>query len=85
MDRIIPTMDAGLSKELNKVLKKQKFNINTSHKVKSVERNGNEVIVKADNKKGEELTFTGDYCLVSVGRRPYTNGLNAEAAGVKIV
>ncbi|MGY0392617.1 dihydrolipoyl dehydrogenase [Bizionia sp. KMM 8389] len=84
MDRIIPTMDAGLSKELNKVLKKQKFKINTSHKVKSVERVGDEVIVKADNKKGEEVTFTGDYCLVSVGRRPYTDGLNAEAAGVAL-
>ncbi|AUP77718.1 dihydrolipoyl dehydrogenase [Flavivirga eckloniae] len=84
MDRIIPTMDAGLSKELNKVLKKQKFKINASHKVKSVERVGDEVIVKADNKKGEEVEFKGDYCLVSVGRRPYTDGLNAEAAGVKL-
>lgn len=84
MDRIIPTMDSGLSKELNKVLKKQKFNINVSHKVKSVERIGNEVIVKADDKKGNEVTFTGDYCLVCVGRRPYTDGLNAEAAGVKL-
>jgi dihydrolipoamide dehydrogenase len=40
--------------------------------------------VKADNKKGEEVEFRGDYCLVSVGRRPYTDGLNADAAGVKI-
>ncbi|MCK0109512.1 dihydrolipoyl dehydrogenase [Flavobacteriaceae bacterium S0825] len=84
MDRIIPTMDSGLSRELNKVLKKQKFKINASHKVKSVERVGDEVIVKADNKKGEEVEFRGDYCLVSVGRRPYTDGLNAEAAGVKL-
>ncbi|HPF97657.1 MAG: dihydrolipoyl dehydrogenase [Flavobacteriaceae bacterium] len=84
MDRIIPTMDSGLSKELTKVFKKQKFSINTSHKVKSVERKGNEVIVKADDKKGNEVEFKGDYCLVSVGRRPYTEGLNAEAAGVKL-
>ena len=84
MDRIIPTMDAGLSKELNKVFKKQKFSMNVSHKVKSVERVGDEVVVKADNKKGEEVEFRGDYCLVSVGRRPYTEGLNAEAAGVKL-
>ncbi|MEM6721995.1 MAG: dihydrolipoyl dehydrogenase [Bacteroidota bacterium] len=84
LDRIIGGMDAGLSKELTKVFKKQKFKINTSHAVKSVERVGDEVIVKADNKKGEEVEFRGDYCLVSVGRRPYTDGLNAEAAGVKI-
>ncbi len=84
MDRIIPTMDAGLSKELTKVLKKQKFAINTSHKVKSVERKGNEVIVKADDSKGNEVVFKGDYCLVCVGRRPYTDGLNLEAAGIKL-
>ncbi|WP_282122249.1 dihydrolipoyl dehydrogenase [Algibacter mikhailovii] len=84
MDRIIPTMDAGLSKELNKVFKKAKFKMNVSHKVKSVERVGDEVIIKADNKKGEEIEIKGDYCLVSVGRRPYTDGLNSEAAGVKL-
>ncbi|AKA36487.1 dihydrolipoyl dehydrogenase [Flagellimonas lutaonensis] len=84
MDRIIPTMDAALSKELMKVMKKQKVKFNLSHKVKSVERKGNEVIVKADDKKGQEVTFKGDYCLVSVGRRPYTEGLNLEAAGVKL-
>ena len=84
LDRIIPTMDAALSKELMKVMKKQKVKFNLSHKVKSVERKGDEVIVKADDKKGQEVEFRGDYCLVSVGRRPYTDGLNAEAAGVKI-
>lgn len=84
MDRIIPTMDAGLSKELNKVFKKAKCNMMMSHKVQSVERKGDEVIVKAENKKGDIVEFKGDYCLVSVGRRPYTDGLNAEAAGVKI-
>ncbi|WP_291869338.1 dihydrolipoyl dehydrogenase [Maribacter sp.] len=83
MDRIIPGMDGALSKELAKVLKKQKIKFALSHKVKSVERNGNEVIVKADNKKGEEVAFTGDYCLVAVGRHAYTDGLNLEAAGVK--
>ena len=84
MDRIIPGMDGALSKELLKVLKKQKVKFYLSHKVKSVENKGKEVIVKADDKKGQEVEFKGDYCLVSVGRRPYTDGLNAEAAGVKL-
>ncbi len=84
MDRIIPTMDAGLSKELMKTMKKQKVKFHLSHKVKSVERKGKEVIVKADDKKGQEVVFKGDYCLVSVGRKPYTDGLNAKAAGVKL-
>ncbi|WKK65510.1 dihydrolipoyl dehydrogenase [Lutimonas zeaxanthinifaciens] len=84
MDRIIPTMDASLSKELTKVLKKSKFKINVSHKVKAVNRNADEISVLADDKKGNEVEIKGDYCLVSVGRRPFTEGLNLEAAGVKI-
>ncbi len=84
MDRIIPGMDGALSKELMKVMKKQKVKFHLSHKVKSVERNGDEVIIKADDKKGQEVEFKGDYCLVSVGRRPFTDGLNAAAAGVEL-
>ncbi len=84
MDRIVPGMDGALSKELMKVLKKQKVKFALSHKVKSVERKGDIITVKADDKKGNEVVFEGDYCLVSVGRSPFTKGLNLEAAGVKL-
>ncbi len=84
MDRIIPGMDGALSKELTKVLKKQGMKFYTSHKVKEVTRNGNEVNVKADDAKGNEVVLNGDYALVAVGRRPYTDGLNAEKASVKL-
>ncbi|WP_369753600.1 dihydrolipoyl dehydrogenase [Flavobacterium sp. WC2409] len=84
MDRIIPGMDSSLSKELTKVLKKQGMKFYVSHKVKSVERNGDAVTVQAENAKGETITLEGDYALVSVGRRPYTDGLNTDKAGVKI-
>jgi dihydrolipoamide dehydrogenase len=84
MDRIIPGMDGSLSKELMKVLKKQGMKFYVSHKVKSVVRKGNDVTVQAENAKGETVTLEGDYSLVSVGRRPYTDGLNADKAGVKI-
>lgn len=83
-DRIIPGMDAALSKELTKVLKKQGMKFYTSHQVKVVERKGDTVHVEASNAKGETVTFEGDYCLVSVGRRPYTDGLAAEKAGVQL-
>ena len=83
-DRITPLMDAALSRELTKVMKKQKIKFYLSHKVNNVERKGDTVTVTALNKKGEEVTFEGDYCLVSVGRKPYTDGLNAEAAGVQL-
>ena len=84
LDRIIPGMDSGLSKELTKVLKKQGMKFYVSHKVKSVERTGNVVAVQAENTNGVTITIEGDYSLVSVGRRPYTDGLSAEKAGVKI-
>lgn len=83
-DRILPTMDAAISKELTKVLKKAGMKFYTSHKVQKVERNGENVIVEALNTKDEVITLEGDYSLVSVGRRPYTDGLNAEKAGVKL-
>jgi dihydrolipoamide dehydrogenase len=84
MDRIIPTMDSAQSKELTKVMKKQGVKFYVSHKVSTVHRKKNEVTVTATDKKDKEVTFTGDYCLVSVGRKPFTDGLKAENAGVKI-
>ena len=84
MDRIIPTMDKAQSRELTKAMKKQGVKFYTSHKVSAVERKGDVITVTASDKKDKQVTFTGDYCLVSVGRRPFTDGLNAENAGIKI-
>jgi dihydrolipoamide dehydrogenase len=84
MDRIIPTMDKAQSKELTKALKKQGVKFFLSHQVTGLENNGTEVTVTATDKKDKEVSITGDYCLVSVGRRPYTDGLKAENAGIKI-
>ena len=83
-DRITPAMDSACSRELTKVLKKQGVKFYLSHGVNKVERTGETVNITATNKKGEEVTFEGDYCLVSVGRKPYTAGLNAAAAGVQL-
>lgn len=84
MDRIIPTMDGALSKELNKVLRKQGMKFMLSTAVQAVERNGDTVKVTAKDKKGEEVVVEGDYVLVSVGRKPYTDGLSLEKAGVDL-
>ena len=83
-DRITPVMDSGLSRELMKVMKKQGVKFYLSHEVKDVSRKGKDVSVTALDKNQDEIKFKGDYCLVSVGRRANTVGLNAEAAGVKI-
>jgi len=84
MDRIIPTMDAAQSKELTKVMKKQGVKFYVSHKVSKVARKGDEVTITATDKKDKEVTLSGDYCLVAVGRRPFTDGLKVENAGVKL-
>ena len=84
MDKIVPGMDADVSKELQKVFKKQGIKFATSHKVNAVERNGDNVVVKATDKKDREIEFSGDYCLVSVGRKAYTQGLGLEKVGVEV-
>ena len=83
LDRAIPAFDATLGKELVKSMKKLGVKFFFSHKVTDVSRKGNTVTVKAEDKKSQEVIFEGDYCLVSVGRKAYTDGLNLEAAGLK--
>ena len=82
--RIIPTMDGTMSKELTKVLKKEVFKFHLEHRVQNVENAGKGVKLTALNKKGEEVTMEADYCLVAVGRKPFTEGLGLENAGVKV-
>ena len=84
MPTITPGMDGMLSKELQKSLKKQGIKFFTSHKVTSVENNGKEVVVIAEDKKGNPVEFKGDYSLISVGRKPYTEGLGLETVGIKV-
>ena len=83
-DRIIPSMDSSLSKELAKVLKKQKIELLLSHKVSSIVRNGNLVNVLAYDKNEKEVSLQGDYCLIAIGRKPYTEGLNLKAVGLDV-
>ena len=82
-EKITPFMDQDISKELLKVLKKQKINFFLSHEVYEVERNGDSVNIKAKNKNGDIVNFDSDYCLVSVGRKPYTEGLGLENVNVE--
>jgi len=84
MDSIIPTMDKALGKELMRTLKKEGFKFKFQHKVKDVKNNGKTVTVTADDKNGKEVTFEGDYCLVAVGRKPYTDKLGLENVGIKV-
>lgn len=82
-DSMIATMDKTMGKELQKAIAKQidaEFHFST--KVNQIKNKGKEVEVTAENSKGETVTFQADYCLVSIGRRPYTDKLNLENAGL---
>ena len=80
---ILPTMDAGIGKEFTKILKKEGFKFHMEHKVLGVVNNGKSVTLTAENKKGEQITLDADYCLVAVGRKAYTEGLQLENAGLQ--
>jgi dihydrolipoamide dehydrogenase len=84
-DSLIPTMDKTMGKELQKVLAKSGFDFYLKHAVTSVDVKGKNVKLKAtSNADGKELELSGDYCLVCVGRVPYTQGLSLEKAGVNV-
>lgn len=81
-DSIIGTMDRQLGRTLQRSLKKLGMEFQLSTKVTNVSRRGKTVTVDAENKKGEAVQFKGDYCLVAVGRKPYTVGLGLENVGI---
>ncbi len=84
-DDILATMDKDCSKEMKKVFKKKGMEFYLGHGVTDVTVKGKKVTVKAKNKKNdEEISIEGDYCLMAVGRRPYTENLGLENAGVKL-
>lgn len=80
---IIPTMDGAMGKELMRSLKKLGVKFSLSTKVSGVNRDGELVKVTAANKKGEEVVFEGDYCLVAVGRGAFTDKLGLENVGIE--
>jgi dihydrolipoamide dehydrogenase len=84
LDEILPGMDGEVRKEANKIFKKQGFAIRTSTKVTKVERNGSGATVTVEPAAGGAAeTIEADVVLVSIGRRPNTDGLALERAGVQ--
>jgi dihydrolipoamide dehydrogenase len=86
MDRILPTMDADCSRELARALKGLGMQFHTRHAVTEVNVVKNKVQVTAKSRDDESKTqqWEVDYCLVAIGRRPYTDNLGLENAGVQL-
>lgn len=84
LDKITPSMDDDISRELQRLLRKEGMEFLLSTKVKSAAVQGGDVKVIAENKTGETVEITGDYCLVAVGRSPYTDNLGLEKIGINL-
>ncbi len=83
-DSLIPTMDRELGKSLLKTLGKLKINTLLGCKVQSASGSAGQAVVKFLDGEGKEQQIAADYCLVAVGRKAYTEGLNLAAAGVEL-
>jgi dihydrolipoamide dehydrogenase len=84
LDHITPGMDGEISVEFMKILKKQGINFHMQHKVEGVKKNKSGAIVSTTDKDGNQKDFECDVVLISVGRKPNTNGLNLEKIGVQL-
>lgn len=85
LDRILAGMDKDVSREMTKVLKKLGFEFHFKHKVDTVTSDENGVTVNVSAREGEEsFALEADYCMVSIGRRPYTDSLGLENTAVKL-
>ena len=82
-DGLLPTMDKTLGKELMKILKKQEFKFLFNHAVQKVNTVDGGVQLEVKNKKGEKILVDGDYCLVAVGRKAYTDLLGLDKIGIE--
>ena len=84
LDHITPGMDKEISSEFMKILKKQGINFHMQHKVEKIKKNNNNVIVSTLNENGTKKDFECDVVLISVGRKPNTEGLNLQKIGVEL-
>jgi dihydrolipoamide dehydrogenase len=84
LDEILPGMDGEVRKEARRIFKKQGFDIRTSTKVTKVERKGAGASVTIEpSAGGNSESFDADVVLVSIGRRPNTEGLALDKAGIE--
>ncbi len=84
LDRILPGMDGEISKEMQKILSKQGLKFRLGTKVKEAKAQSKNVALTVEPAEGgEEEKITADVVLVAVGRKPYTDKLGLETAGVE--
>ena len=77
-------MDKEISSEFMKILKKQGMKFNMQNKVETIQKNNSGAVVSTIDKDGKKNNFECDVVLISVGRKPNTEGLNLKNAGVSL-
>ena len=82
LDHITPGMDKEISSEFMKILKKQGIKFNMQNKVETIQKNNNGAVVSTLDKDDNKNNFECDVVLISVGRKPNTDGLNLDAVGI---
>ena len=84
LDRILPTMDGEIAKQTQRVLAKQGLKFKLGSKVTGAKTAKSGVTLTVEPAKGGEAeSLKAEVVLVSIGRRPFTEGLGLEALGVK--
>ena len=83
LDKILPTMDADISKEFKKILEKQDIKFKMSTKVNGAKTSKNGVSLDIES-NGKAESMKADVVLVAVGRKPYTEGLGLENVGIAL-
>jgi len=84
LDHITPGMDKEISNEFMKILKKQGIYFHMQHKVEKIKKNNSGAVISTIDKDGNSKDFQCDVVLISVGRKPNTEGLNIEKAGIDL-
>ena len=84
LDHITPGMDKEISEEFMKILKRQGINFYMQLKVENIKKNKSGAIVSTIDENNNKKDFDCDVVLISVGRKPNTNGLNLENIGVDL-
>ena len=84
LDHITPGMDKEISSEFMKILKKQGIIFHMQHKVEKIKKNNSDAIISTTDKDGNKKDFDCDVVLISVGRKPNTNGLNLEKVNISL-
>jgi len=84
-DRILPSMDKDCSKELTRSLKKLGMKFHFKHAVVGTKATSRSVTVNVEKRESDEkFDIKTDYCLIAIGRIPYTENLGLDKAGVKM-